>query len=236
MTEEYGLIKKTKPPFPVKELIRVPHKKGGLISGLFGKNSFHNNVDELIKTYSHPLTEEPIFFREPTTAESISFAAYEFGSKGDVDAKRDIFDPAWLQLGRIIRNSEGVFTNITIKDDDQLKELLGSAEKINGIWIIDENTAFAPYETFNHGVQDYKDFARGGLAKSLEHTRGKFAPKLRKMASPKNYKEGVNVFGFNPTKKPIQKVAGLISDGDGGRLYVDGDWDGDDGFAFGVLE
>jgi len=95
--------------------------------------------------------------------------------------------------------------------------------------------AFAPYETFQRGVQDCDNFAQGGLARALEHTPENVAKNLREIASPEHYKRGVKVYGFDDVKKPILNVARLYSNrsivGDG--LGVDG-WGDYNGFAFGV--
>lgn len=102
------------------------------------------------------------------------------------------------------------------------------------------NFGFAPYESFNQGVQDCDTFAEGGLARLLEHADGKTAENLRKITSPKFYKRGVNVYGFDgDIKEPVLRVAGLGSYGgfDNYRLSVNGDhWNDNLGYAFGVLD
>jgi hypothetical protein len=239
---EYGIIKAKEPEFPIINLIVVPHMDGNLTASYpaFGTNYFKANIDEMQKSHSHPRTGERISFREPITAESISAAAFDFGNL----AKPLIFEPSWLQLGYIVRTSEGVFANPPkdadgnpIIDEQTLKSLLGKAEKVNGICLGNMDFGFAPYETFNQGVQNFGDFARSGLARLLEHSRDT-AKNLGKIASPEFYKRGVNVFGFGDVKEPLLRVASLVSDRYwDGRLGVSGgDWDdGRGGFAFGVL-
>ena len=104
---------------------------------------------------------------------------------------------------------------------------------------MDNDFGFAPYETFKRGVQDCDSFVQGGLARVLEHTQEEQAKNLRTIASPKFYKRGVNVWGFDDVKEPVLRVVGLDSGrvlGDG-RLGVDGGWgDYDNGYAFGVLK
>lgn len=230
---EYELIKQAKPQFPVKDLVKVKDGERALTIGIFGPNYFSNNVEAMNETYSHPQTGETISFREPTTSESIFVASCEFGNKREFDIKRDIFDPRWLQTGRIVRTSEGVFTNTSIINNNELNKLLSNAKNVEGIYHID-NMAFAPYESFETGVQSGKDFAQGGLARALENSNAKVATQLREIVS--KYKE-VNVFGFNPVSEPLQRVASLGSILDWDRLGVVGDgWYGYDGCAFGVLD
>jgi len=247
----YGIIEAKKPEFPQRNLLRVPHKEGVLTVAYpaFGADYFTYNVGEMQKDYSHPQTRERISFREPTTSESISAAAYDFENL----AKPKIFRPRWLQAGRIVRTPEGVFVNpprdkkgdIIIIDEKILKSCLNNSKKINGIWLCDSKDAldfgFAPYETFTREEQDCDTFARGGLARVLEHTSKKQAKNLREIASTKFHKMGVAVWGFDDVKKPALGVVGLVSnriiDSDD-RLDVDGrNWDDvADGCAFGVLK
>lgn len=234
---EYGVIKQEKPVFPVRELLIVPHRGGDLTVSYpaFGPNSYRANSQSIEETYSHPITGEQITFRPATTSESISAVAYDFENM----AKPQIFDPRWLQSGRIVRTSEGVFTNTDITDASRLAELLNGAEKVNGIYIVDDKIAFASYDSFETGVQDVDTFTQGGLARALEHNSEKVAVNLREIGSPKHYKKGINVWGFDSSEEPIFRVAGLCSDWFvDGRLGVDGygRYGGYHGCAFGVLE
>lgn len=216
----------------------IEHKGSKLDVAVFGPGSYKNNLNSMNKKYFHSKQLQNICFRPASTSESISVAAHGFGSKKEIDFKRDIFDSNWLQSGPIVKTQDGVYINTTLTDEGSLKQLLNNAEKVNGIYLLDGGVAFAPYQSFETGVQDCDTFAQGGLARALEHTREKIAPKLRKIASPKLYKEGVNVWGFDAVKEPIQSVASLNSNRNlvGDRLHVDGDdWDGYDyGHAFGV--
>ena len=234
---QYGIIR-AKSQFPVRELLVVPHRGNDLTVShpAFGPNFYRQNLEAMSRDYSYPETGERISFRPAVTSESISAAAYGFGCEGEFDAERDIFNKRWLQLGYIVRTQDGVFTNTKITDEVSLKKLLEKAEKVNGIYLIDDNMAFAPYETFQRGVQDCDTFAHGGLARALEHTQENVAKNLREIASPRYYKKEVNVWGFDDVKEPVLKVAGL---GSGrvivGGLGVGGDWYGDNnGYAFGV--
>lgn len=242
MKEQYGLIKQAEPQFPVRTLLSVPHKNRKLIVGYpaFGPDTYKENLEQMSQNYSHPQTGDKISFNPATTSESISASAYNFGSNGEVDAKRDIFDQKWLQAGYIVKTQDGVFTNIKSTDEKSLKALLNKAKKVNGIYLIDDKTAFAPYETFERGVQDFDTFAHGGLARALEHTKEKVATNQREIASPKFYKRGVNVWGFDNVQEPVLRVVCLNSDAyvGGDRLNVGGgSWSDDDsGYAFGVLK
>jgi hypothetical protein len=249
MTEQkrYGIIEETQeqPKFPVRTLLRVPHQdlaEGLVVSReVFGANTLRGNITEMAKNYCYPNTREVISFREPTTSESISAAAFDFNKM----AKLEIFNTTWLQAGFIVRTSEGVYATTKITDEAKLKGLRDKAKKVNGIWILEngqvegvQDFGFAPYESFTRGVQDCDTFEKGGLARVLEHTEEKIARKLRAIASPKNYNKGVNVCYFDATDEPTLRVAFLSSGfvGGGRRLRVFGDsWCGDS-FAFGVLD
>ncbi|MBI2628680.1 hypothetical protein HYW74_01195, partial [Candidatus Pacearchaeota archaeon] len=122
---KYGIIK-AKPSLPARDLFMLPHKGGDLIVSYpaFGPNSYLDNLSEMQKRYFNSEQYPEVSFREPTTSESISAAAYKFRDM----AKKQILDPRWLQLGRIVRTSEGVFANPpkdadgnTILDEQVLK-------------------------------------------------------------------------------------------------------------------
>ena len=244
---QYGVID-VKSDLPSRRLIVVPHKNKTLIAGYpaFGPNYFSNNTQEMQKKYAHPQTGEAVTFRPLTTAESISVVSYDFENL----AKPQIFDPRWLQAGYVVRTSQGVFANPpkdkqgnVVSDEQKLTLLLNGVKPIKvgkgKIYLGENDFGFADYDSFQRDVQDCDTFAEGGLARILEHSDG-VAQNLRKIASPKNYKRGVNVYAFDNVKEPIVKVARLYSywGFGGGRLYVYGDfWDGNyGGCAFGGLD
>lgn len=241
MTEtKYG-IKKAALSLPARDLLIVPHKNRdlGVSSPAFGPNTYNNNLAQMQETYSHLPQYPSISFREPTTSESISVVAYDIKT-----TKIEILDPRWLQLGRIVRTSEGVFVNPpkdkegnVLTNESKLKTLLDKASKINGIYLGDNEFGFASYETFERGVQDCDTFAQGGLARVLEHTDKKIAKNFRQIASPEFYKNGVNVWGYDKVNEFVVRVASLGSyrDFGGSGLSVGGSWGDDDGCAFGVL-
>ncbi len=241
---KYGNFESRKPENPPIDLFVAPHQDKDLIVHAFGPNTYRKNLVEMQKTYSHDSDElgnhPRITFRPATTSESISAADFDF----DKVAKPQIFDPNWLQA-RIVRTNKGFFTNTIEIDELVLNRLLSekynkSLVKSNGIWLIDETIAFAPYETFRQGDQDSKEFAGSGLARALEHTKGKTARNLANISDKKNYKLGVWVRGFDPTSEPIARVVNLGSDRDADsyRLVVVGDYwgGGGGGSAFGVSD
>ena len=233
---KYGTLK-AQTKLPTTDLIIIPHKGEPLtVSPAFGPNTYNNNVEAMTRGEFYNSEQfSNITFREPLTQESISAAAFEFESR----AKPQIFDTRWLQAGRIVRTQDGVFTNTTETDENALKQLLDGATEVNGIYLINDDMAFAPYESFKTGVQEGRKFAEGGLARALEHTEAKVAESLEKIASKGFYPRGVNVWRFDGSKKPISRVASLSSV----RFHVDWlnvdgyDWnDNYDGCAFGVRE
>lgn len=245
---EFGIIKR-KTEFPVRKLLMVPHKGDKLFVAYpaFGSDSFKNNIEKMQKFYFHPETGEKISFKEPITSKSISASAYGFGSWEEVDAKRDIFNPRWLQMGSIVRTSKGVFANPPkdkqgnpIIDEKILRSYLNKSTKVNGVYLGEDYFGFAPYGTFATGEQNSDTFARGGLARILEHTEKEVAENLKMISSPKNYSRGVDVGGFDDVKKPLLRIVGLHSVNfiNGDKLEVGGYYglDRSNGYAFGVLK
>ena len=106
---EYGIIEANNQKFPLRSLLRVPHKDEELIVSYpaFGPNTYSNNLKEMGKVYYHSKELPKISLKEPTTSKSISAAAYDFANL----AKPQIINPKWLQLGYIVRTSEGVYAN-----------------------------------------------------------------------------------------------------------------------------
>ncbi|MDO8460775.1 MAG: hypothetical protein Q7S74_06725 [Nanoarchaeota archaeon] len=244
----YGIIKHEEPQLPVISLLRVPHRNGELIVSYpaFGPNSYRNNIKQMQNEYFHSQTLSKITFKEPTTPESISAAAYDFENL----AMPQIFNPRWLQAGRILKTPEGVVANPlrdaegkVIVDSKPIRNLIDNSKKVKvgkgHIYLGENDFGFAEYDSFVQGVQDCDSFTEGGLALILEHTEG-IAQILRKIVSPKNYKRGVNIFSFDKVNESIEKVVGLVSYRflDYYRLFVgDVDWlGGDVGYAFGVLD
>ena len=227
---EYGIIPKQS-KFSVRKLLVVPHKKGDLTFSYpaFGPNTYEKNLEDIEKIYVSPQTGK-VRLRPANTSESISAVHSDFKR-----FKPEMLDLSLFQVGYIVRTQDGVFTNTNETNDSELKQLLNEAEKVNGIYLINDNIAFAPYDSFETGPQDVRNFAQGGLARGLEHTTEKVAKQLREIGS-KFYKDGIDVWGFDIPKSPVLRIATLNSGF--GRLFVDGySWnDRDHGYAFGVLD
>lgn len=226
----------------------ILHEGNQLDVALFGPDMYKTNVKNMLKTYFHSKELSNITFSPATTAESISAAAYNFTEF----AKPKIFNPNWLQAGRIFKAPEWVVVNTLkdeqgdlIEDERTLKRFLNEAKKVNGIYRIPNgkikgvrDCSFVPYESFKQKVQSDEDFARSGIARGLEYVEGDIAPNLKIISSKTNYPREVNVFGFSP--ESVSRIVGLDSYRglDDHGLSVLGDyWDGYyDGFAFGVLD
>ena len=239
---QYGIVKST-PVLPTRDLLRVPHRGGymAVSSPAFGHDTYLNNIGEMQKIYTHSDRCTRFSFREPTTSESISAAAYYFGN---VTKSQIPFSWGWLQLGWIVRASEGVFANPPkdaqgnpITDERTLKSLLNGFKKVNGVYLCKNDFGFAPNESFKSGDQRGGDFERSGLARVLEHTEGKISENLVKISS--FYQKGVVVLGFDKVQEPILSVACLCSDRvfDNYQLYVLGDdrLKSFSGYVFGVF-
>lgn len=233
METKYSVIQEKQAEHPVRRLIRFSGDRNFIASlSAFGPGTYEDNQAEMQKKYSHPKTGEIISFKPATTAETILINTYDFENR----AKPEILDPKWLQVGRIVRTSEGVFVNppnfVLYPDEKTLKCYLNGVKpiKVNKgqIYIVPNSISlkdfgFASYETFTRGVQDCDTFAHSGLARILEHTKEKIAENLKEIASPKFYKRGVNVWGFDDVKEPILSIMGLGSSRDlGVKLDVIG--------------
>ncbi|MFH1358650.1 MAG: hypothetical protein ABIH37_02055 [archaeon] len=241
----YGEIKAGKPEFEPRDLLVVPHKENPLVVSRFGLNNYKNNLQQMKGKFSCLPDYPQITFRPAITSESISAVAYNFKNI----AKPQIFDPNLLQAGYITRTSEGVFANPFDEQGNPLTDKKTLKLKLNGvkpikvgkgnIYLCENGLAFAEYDSFKQGVQSSEDFSRSGLARILEHTEQETAENLEAISSPKNYKLGVNVFGFEPIQESVLRVAGLFScrlSGVGQLLVLGRNWsDGNGGFAFGVL-
>ena len=214
---QYGVIK-AKTDLLVTDLLVVPHRGGDLTVRYpaFGRDSYLGNIRSMQNEFYHSDELQRVAFRPATTSESVSAVAYKFREL----TKPEILDPSWLQLGLIVRTSEGVFANPPknaegnpITDEAELKAYLDSCRRVNGIYLGDNDFGFAPYETFERGVQESRTFAEGGLARLLEHSDEKIAYKLGEISSSENYPRGVNVYGFKETSEPHLIVSALSSCG-----------------------
>ena len=257
---QFGVVEAA-PSLPAKDLLRVPHKGGTLVVSYpaFGPSTYTDNLFAIGQRYFHSSQLLDISFRPATTAESISIVAYGFfGDRGDrVDAKRNIFDPTRLQAGWLGKTSEGVWANPPkdeqgelITDEKRLRKCLNGVRPITigrgRLYIVPNKEikglrlrdfGFVDYGAFETGAQDCSTFAQGGLARLLEHARGKKPKNLRKIASHKDYERRVDVWDFNPVRKLAFRVASLFSGDCGLVVRSDAGWQaGADGHAFGVLD
>lgn len=200
---------------PEIDLLIIPSRGKDLVSARFGPNTYSSNTGAMKQHYRNSSDFPNVTFRPATTAESISIASYDFEKL----AKPEIFNPRWLQAGRIVRDSEGVYTNplTAIKqdgvDEAELKRLLKNSKKVNGVWLGDNDFAFAPYGSFKTGEQTAREFAEGRLARALTHTQEKVSSDLLKMAQTYKNRNGnsVNVVYFDKTDKPVSRVVELNS-------------------------
>ncbi|MBU0976826.1 MAG: hypothetical protein KKD18_00235 [Nanoarchaeota archaeon] len=246
MTNEaqFGLIKTERPKAEPTDLLGVPFRGGRLIVSprAVGPDTYRNNLARLNGPFSHNsanLRIDSFSFDEPTTAESLATAAYEFETR----AKPEVFDPLWLQAGRCVVTRKGVFSNARTTNPEALDELERHSEEHNGILIYQgenpawQDVAFAPYDTFKQGVQKAGTFLEGGLARALEQAKGR-PEALAVISNPEIYDCGVDVWGFAPVEEPVERVVRLYSYWGAyrRRLCVCGGYSlgDDDGYVFGV--
>lgn len=227
------------------ELIKVTgdkHFRGSMVP--FGPGSFYENSHQMYRNYVHPRTGAKISFREPTTAESILIAEYNFNER----VMPLISEHNWVQLGLIVKWDDGLYINpqesmqpgrITPIDEPILRSLRDKAKPLEGgIRIGAHDFVFVPYGSFSQGIQEPEDFIQGGLARGLSHMR-EVPHDLGSIFSKTNYPQGVNVKGFDATKTLHLKVASLssIHSSEGEQLVISGDWGRDDrnGYVFGIV-
>jgi len=246
METQYGIIKaEERSLLPSTDLLSVNHKGNKLIARYpaFGLGSYLENIDAMKQQHFYHSREcSNLLFTPATTSESISVASHKFAEL----AKPEILDIDGLQLGLIALASEGIFANPLDEqgepttDEEILKTRLNTCKNVHRIYLGANDFGFAPYETFKSGEQDSGDFAEGGLARLLEHTEERTAPKLKEISSKPNYPTGVEVVELNEFEFiwPVLRVSRLFSDWHTwGRFYLFGDniddyfWDGS---AFGV--
>ena len=201
------------PPMDLYPQVEYAGRK--IDASAFGPNTRSENVASMRRRYFHSDDLSNITFEPLSTAQSLAVASYNFANL----AKPIIFKPSWLRAGIIVKTQEGVWINpLTdsvgdiIQDEKKLKERLNGIEKVNGIYLLHEDTSFVPYNSFEQGVQEHSKFLEGGLARGLVHTPDKKADTLSPIANGVEYPRGVNVFGFDSVKEPLLKVVSLGSD------------------------
>ncbi len=236
-------IIRAKTQLPVRDLIEIPYNDGVMTSTLepFGPKSYMANVKAMANPHAHPQYCTQVNFRPASTGESVAIASYMFGDEETFKLKETVFNPNWLQAGRIVRTQDGVWTNPKGQfNEDTMKRLIVPGKKVGGIYLLNRNTAFVPYESFKTGAQSHDEFLKLGLARAIEHTLKPKAEKLEAIANNRVYPNGVLVWGFESTSEPTERVLGLDSGRNlvGSRLIVDGDsWNANNiGYAFGVLD
>ena len=104
---KYTLREAPRKEFPPIDILE---RKDGLLAARFGKDIYNVNVQAMKGPYSNPIREGGLSFSPATTTESLDIAVDDFPKR----AKVEVFDPSWLQAGRIGRASEGVYINLPV--------------------------------------------------------------------------------------------------------------------------
>jgi hypothetical protein len=242
-------IIKSKIESPSRDLIVFSKEEGDFTADLkaFGPDTHTGNLKKMREPYLHPETGKKIYFNHATSRQGIIASAYEFPER----AKKEIFDPAWLQLAYIFHMSEGVLINPPIDEKGYLQGsalsleiLLKLTEPTNSIYLMGNSSlrphfVFVPYDTFKQGTQSVEEFTSGGLARGLEYSRGDTAEYLKTIASKENYPEGINIYNFNLSHCPVQ-IVGIHSSKNHKQLLINGasacGLHSTKGFAFPVCE
>ncbi len=233
---KYGILKGPEMPQSSIDLVRIPHKgKPLIISPAFGPSHLKGVLDGMTQGSFYNSEQFPdVRFRKPLIQESISALVFEFES----GIGPRTLDLGWLYAGEVMGTEEGIFTNTRERNTDRLKQLLNGTTKVNGIYLINDKIAFAPFESFETGAQEGREFAEGGLARALEHTETRVAEDLLKILSTENYPRGISISGFDmPGFGVSRDDVKFKSDGYcPGRLVLDGGrrGGGRKDFSFGV--
>jgi len=222
MNKKYRLKEATlQNNLPDIPLMLRPHKgKNVRIAEFYG--SYFRTISEMEKHYRHSRYFSDITFTSMTTPESLEHTVFDW------DLAQHLFSTERVNLGIYVRTGEGVYINPgkTITkfetetggepklqlDMEGLTNLRDKAEKINGIYLGEDDFAFAPWESFKSSQSwndclEAKEFAEGGLARAIEHTSEKIAPTLFKIVSSCQYKKILMEY-WNAPKKPV--IADLV--------------------------
>lgn len=164
-----------------------------------------NKINFAVLNYDSLFKKDPssqlqnIPFRPAKTFESIAIFNYS------LKRKREAKIPDYFVMGDIVKTEEGIFTNTTETDNIKLNQLLNNAKKINGIYFINDEIAFAPYDSFDYHDPFFK--TSEGLARALEHTESS-ANNLDEICKNLNSSRGTKTENLSPIKgKPIsQKI------------------------------
>ena len=223
-------------------LFMVKSGSDKLIVKRFGRVSYNKNLSAMGRSYSCLPYYSQITFTPATTGQSVLVASVYYRDK---DERESFNDLNLTQLGLLVRTKNGVFANPPnvdgnyVIDESQLMALLNNAEEIDRVLFGRNGFGYAPYDSFEQGQQDSETFAKGGLARLLEGSKGNGVG-IRRILSNNFYKLGVDVCDFDPVEQPILRVANLSSGWFSlGRLVIRGNSTSDDyygGFAFGVLK
>ncbi len=198
---------------PDISLTMRPHNGKEVMIANF-RGTYYGAIEDMNKHYWHSEDLSDITFAPVTTVESLSYETF-----GRENLGWPLFCCDDLNAGIFVRTPEGVYINPgkTVKqverknswdslhlklDMNALRNLKDKATKINGIYLGENDFAFAPWRSFNNErEQSPKEFAEGGLARAIEHTSEKIAEKLYKVAS--SYKSTTYVMWFEIPKKPV---------------------------------
>jgi hypothetical protein len=233
---------------PEVEFPTVLHQGRILVFQQFGSAPYRTNVEAMSRKRFRSEQDREFTFGPATTLQTLVIAA-----DNPAQTKEKVLNPSWLQLGPYVRGESWVAINPPrdqkgdlITDEAGIKSFLHENQLNNGIYLVPNSDnarhfAFVSADTYQLGDQKHEAFLQGGLARGLEYVSGKleFLPAF---ANKGSYPAEMYVSdAFKPTGKAGQTekcVAVLGSDGvvDGRRLNLIGDFDYDDGYAFGVFD
>lgn len=197
----------------ISMMIRPHNGKEVRIANFSG--TYYGAIEDMNKHYWHSEDFSDITFAPVTTVESLSYATFGMTENRCLP----LFCCDDLNAGIFVRTPEGVYINPgkAIKQVEKkhyldhfnlkldMKYLINQREKatkVNGIYLGENDFAFAPWKSFNNErEQSPKEFAEGGLARAIEHTSEKIAEKLYKVAS--SYRSTTYVMWFEIPKKPV---------------------------------
>jgi hypothetical protein len=194
----------------------VPHKGGKLVVGIpMFKGGRLTNKRDMSKPHMNSAALPNITFRPATTTESISVLLYNYRQLASDYLRGNVW-PEDFHIGLTIKTTKGIFVNPpantyeegTYGDDGTvdmfvLERHLSKAKEVNGIYLGDNDFGFAPYRSFDKGFQSVEKFAKGGLARVLEHASGDAEGIKETLNISSDHPTGVNVYYEVEHKRPI---------------------------------
>ena len=202
--------------------LTVPHERGNLIVA----HSQYKGTRAQVETQMNQAG-----LRMPTSAETASLVYDAFLDKDNKYSQeiRQTLKDAWLweREGNLyLAKNPGAEVHDGV--------IIANPELVDGQMVMDRSSLV---QRLQDGDKDVR-FVPNGAGFEQKYLTARYgeegADKIDEVA--KNYKKGLQIWTLDSVGKDVQKMSALSAWYFGGRLYVDGGWDGSNsGRAFGVI-